>query len=62
MKQQLCKVWCVVALCGLGHAAASTLSSTDQKLVDMAASLNEMALACGYMSADAARNTQVKQR
>lgn len=65
MKKQLCGVVCVAALwaTGMGSSAlATTLDSTDQRLIDMAASINELALACGYTTAAQAHSKQAQQR
>lgn len=64
MKKQLCAAGCVLALCsaGMASAATSALDSTDQRLIDMAASINELALACGYTTPAQAQSKQAQQR
>lgn len=46
----------------MGGAAANTLDSTDQRLIEMAASINELALACSYTTAAQAQSKQAQQR
>lgn len=42
--------------------SAQPLDTTQTSLIQLAASMNEMALSCGHMSAQALQNAQAKQR
>ena len=52
----------LTALTVFQATAAAPLNTADRKLIEMAASVNELALACGYVTAEEARTKQAQQR